>query len=51
MRQTLAATNVMWVQEPLKELEIEGTVPKGATVIYADNRRAIKLAKNPTFQK
>ena len=51
MGQTLAATNVMWVRGLLKELEIEGTVPKGATIIYADNQGAIKLAENPVFQK
>ncbi len=51
MGQTLAATNVMWVRRLLKELEIEGTVPKGATVIYADNQGAIKLAENLIFWK
>lgn len=51
MGQTLAATNVMWVRGLLKELEIEGRVPKGAMFIYADNQGAIKLAENPVFQK
>ena len=49
--QALAATNVVWVRNLLEELQIDGTVPKDATVIYADNEGAIKLAKNPIFQK
>ncbi len=51
MGQILAATNIMWIRGLLKELEIEGTVSKGAMVIYADNQVAITLAENPIFQK
>ena len=49
--QTMAATTVMWSRNLLHELQISGTVPKNATVIYADNQGAIKLAENPIFQK
>lgn len=35
----------------MNELNVEGTVPDGATVIYADNQGAINLANNPVFQK
>ena len=49
--QTMAATSVMWSRNLLHELQISGTVPKNATVIYADNQGAIKLAENPIFQK
>ena len=41
----------MWSQNLLYELQVSGTVPKNATVIYADNQKAIKLAENPIFQK
>ena len=51
MGQTMAATQVMWTRGLLKELQIEGTIPKDATVIYADNQGAIKLAQNPIFQR
>ena len=51
VRQTMNATTVMWSQNLLHELRISGTIPKNATVIYADNQGAIKLAKNPIFQK
>lgn len=49
--QTMAATTVMWFRGLLHELQISRTVPKNATVIYADNQGAIKLAENPIFQK
>lgn len=49
--QTMTATTVMWSRNLLHELQISGTVPKNATVIYADNQEAIKLAENPIFQK
>ncbi len=41
----------MWVRRLLKELEIEGTVPKRGPIIHADNQGAIKLAENSIFQK
>ena len=41
----------MWSQNLLYELQISGTVPKNATVIYADNQGAIKLTENLIFQK
>lgn len=47
----MAATTVMWSQNLLHELQISGTVPKNAIVIYTDNQGAIKLAENPIFQK
>ena len=47
----MAATTVIWSRNLLHELQISGTVPKNATVIYADNQGAIKLAENPIFQK
>lgn len=49
--QTMAATTIMWSRNLLQELQISGTVLKNATVIYADNQGAIKLAENPIFQK
>ena len=49
--QTMAATTVMWSRNLLHELQIRGTAPKNATIIYADNQGAIKLAENPIFQK
>ena len=41
--QTMAAT-IMWSRNLLHELQVSGTVPKNATVIYADNQGAIKLS-------
>lgn len=41
----------MWIRGLLKELKIEGVTPEEATVIYADNQGAIKLAENPIFQR
>ena len=41
----------MWTRGLLAELQIDGTIPKGATIIYADNQGAIKLAENPIFQR
>jgi len=49
--QTMAATSTMWTRNLLKELQIKGAIPETATVIYADNQGAIKLANNPIFQK
>ena len=49
--QTMAATTIMWSRNLLHELQITGTIPKNATVIYADNQGAIKLAENPIFKK
>ena len=51
MGQTMAATQVMWTRGLLKELQINSTIPKDATVIFADNQGAIKLAENPIFQR
>ena len=51
MGQSMAATQTMWTRGLLNELQIDGTIPKGATVIYADNQGAIKLAENPIFQR
>ena len=51
MGQTAATTNVIWTRGLLKELQISGAIPEHATLIYADNQRAINLANNPTFQK
>ena len=49
MGQTMTATQTMWTRGLLKELQIKGTIPKNATVIFADNQGAIKLAENPIF--
>lgn len=49
--QSMAATGVMWTRGLMKELQIQGAIPKDATVMYADNQGAIKLANNPIFQK
>lgn len=51
MGQTIAATQTMWTRGLLKELQINGTIPKNTTVIHADNQGAIKLAENPVFQR
>ena len=51
MGQSMAATQTMWTRGLLAELQIDGTIPKGATIIYADNQGAIKLAENPIFQR
>ena len=51
MGQSMAATQTMWTRGLLAELQIDGTIPKGATIIYADNQGAIKLAENPVFQR
>ena len=51
MGQSMAATQTMWTRGLLNELQIDGTIPKGATIIYADNQGAIKLAENPIFQR
>ena len=49
--QIMAATTVIWSWNLLHDLQISGTVPKNATVIYANNQKAIKLVENPIFQK
>lgn len=38
-------------ERTVKEIGIEEATPKEATIIYADNQGAIKLAENPVFQK
>ena len=47
----MASTQTMWTRGLFKELQINGTVPKNATIIFADNQEAIRLAKNPIFQR
>ena len=51
MGQTMAATTVQWVRNLLKELKIDGIVPKEATIIHADNQGAIKLANTTQYHR
>ena len=47
MEQTMATTRTMWTKGLLKELQINGTVPKNATVILADSQRSYQIGRNP----
>lgn len=47
MAQTMAAKQTMWARGLLQELQIEGTIPKEATVMYVDDQEAIQLAQRP----
>ena len=51
IKQAMAVTQTMWTRGLLKKLQINGTIPKGATVVYANNQGAIKVAENLIFQQ
>lgn len=47
----MTATTVIWSQNLLYELQMSGTIPKNAILIYVDNQGGIKLVENLIFQK
>ena len=51
MEQSMVTTQTMWTKKLLAKLQIDGTILRRATIIYADNQKTIKLAENPIFQK
>lgn len=47
----MVAPMLIWSQNLFFKLQISRIIPKNATVVYINNKKAIKLAENSIFQK